>query len=88
MYFKIEGEFQDGFVFGIANLTWSDLNIKMTAHMSYGMVHGMFKAHDRNQNKWMLSNAVRSQLATKSLCWIVSPDNVSLSFISIANLLQ
>ena len=44
---KIEGNFQDGFVFGIANLTWSDLNIKMEAHMSYGMVHGMFRAHDR-----------------------------------------
>ena len=44
---KIEGNFLDGIVFGIANLTWSHLNIKITSHTRYGMVHGMFKAHDR-----------------------------------------
>ena len=27
---KIEGEFQDGFITGIGNLTWFDLNIKMS----------------------------------------------------------
>ena len=74
----IEGEFRDGFVFGIANLTWSGLNIKMSAHLQYGgVLHGMFKVHDNNRNIWIISNAVRNKMTTSSSCWIVSPDHVS-----------
>jgi hypothetical protein len=69
---KIEGEFQEGYVFGIANLTWTDLDIKITSHVSYGMLHGMFKAYDGKTNRWMISTAHRSQLESTVGCWIVS----------------
>ena len=70
-------KFQEGYVFGIANLTWTDLNIKITSHVSYGMLHGMFKAYDGKTNRWMISTAHRSQLESTAGCWFVSPDYVS-----------
>ena len=45
--------------------------------MSYGMLHGMFKAYDGKTNSWMISTAHRSQLESNVGCWIVSPDYVS-----------
>ena len=49
----------------------------MTSHVSYGMLHGMFKAYDGKTNRWMISTAHRSQLESTAGCWIVSPDYVS-----------
>ena len=50
----ITGEFEDGFIFGVAKLTWSDLDYFMDTYVSYGAVHGMFKIHDKPQDRWMI----------------------------------
>lgn len=39
----IEGDFIQGYIEGIANLTWTKSSISMNAHVTYGLLHGFFK---------------------------------------------
>ena len=54
----IRGEFEDGFIFGTAEVRWSDLKYSLNTYVSYGAVHGMFKIHDEKQDRWMKSEIV------------------------------
>ena len=74
----IQGIFDEGSVFGIANLTWNSLGLRVETHMSYGMIHGMFKAFDLlKTGKAMIGYASRNFVDEKS--WMIE-DNLVNTF--------
>ena len=44
--------------------------------MSYGMVHGLFKAEKTNSLQWMIGSAERNFVSTNKPCWIIDHDKV------------
>lgn len=70
----IEGYFIEGYIYGIANLTWTKLSITMNAHVTDGILHGMFKAHDKKRDIWMLGQAERNEMSDL-YSWLVYPED-------------
>ena len=76
----VEGHFEEGFIDGIANITWSELNLQMNAHVNYGMVHGMFKIHDLKNERIMIGQATRNKVVDD--CWLIFKGEVKNIFTS------
>lgn len=55
----------------MANLSWPSLKLKMNAHVTRGMWHGMFKV--QLNDKWMISEAKSNKMGKK--CWVFTPDD-------------
>ena len=73
----IQGTFDAGLIFGIANLTWSKLGYQMNAHMSYGMIHGMFKIMKMDRSELMIGTAKRNLVFEQCWIWMLKKDKVS-----------
>ena len=58
----IESYFENGFINAIANLTWVDKNIQIIAYTKNGQLNGMFKAHDMENNVWMIGTLTNNEL--------------------------
>ena len=73
----IESDFIDGFISGIVNLTWVERNIQMTAYTQNGQLHGMFKVHDKIQNRWMIGAFNQNKLKD-NYCWLIENQMVTV----------
>ena len=82
----IKGQFEDGFVFGTANLTWSQKDYHLNTFVSYGVVHGMFKIHDVKEDKWMVGTAKLNQISEP--CWMYSPSQAEAMYVHCVGAFQ
>ena len=82
----IKGQFEDGFVFGTADLTWSQIDYHLNTFVSYGSVHGMFKIHDAKEDKWMVGTAKVNQIAQP--CWMYSPSQAEAMYVHCVGAFQ
>ena len=75
----VENEFKEGPINGTVKLTWLDQNIEMTSHAINGQLHGMFKAHDKTNDQWMIGTLFQNELVKSSHvnCWIIEKQMVN-----------
>ena len=75
----VENEFKEGPINGTVKLTWLDQNIEMTSHAINGQLHGLFKAHDKTNDQWMIGTLFQNKLVKSSHvnCWIIEKQMVN-----------
>ena len=82
----IQGQFDAGVVIGVAHLSWSSQNVHLTTHVKYGAVHGMFKIHDVQEDKWMVGTAKVNQISDP--CWLYWPSKVEAMYVQCTGAFQ
>ena len=83
---RIQGQFEDGFAYGAANLSWTTQNVHLTTFVSYGAVHGMFKIHDGQEDKWMVGTAKVNQISEP--CWLYWPSKAEAMYVHCTGAFQ
>lgn len=76
----VESEFEGGIISGIVNLTWIEKNVQMTAYTQNGQLHGIFRAYDKVNDRWMIGTLVRNELlrSFEMNCWIIEKQMVKI----------
>ena len=81
----VETNFREGLIGHTVNLTWLERKLHITSYANNGQLNGMFKAHDKNKNRWMIGVAMNNKLMKsfdpKMNCWIIENKKVIIYLI-------
>ena len=76
----VESNFKEGMIGEMVNLTWLGKKIEMTSYSNNGQLNGMFKVHDKENNRWMIGTLVNNDLNEPHNsyinCWIIEKTKV------------